>query len=133
MSIWRKHQIIHDSQEGFRVERSTSRQLQLLFATLEDARFTNQDIYLLYIDFHNAFESLGHTRLLAIIKKPWLSKRRSNTNRKYILTFQHDIYWRTLWKNKTNTNTKRHHTRRHTQTIPLLDFLRTITKIATKR
>ena len=63
-----EHQILHDSQEGFRAERSTSRQLQLLIATLEDARFTNQNIYILYIDFKNAFGSLDHARLLAIIK-----------------------------------------------------------------
>ena len=63
-----KHQILHDSQEGFRAERSTSRQLQLLIATLEDARFTKQDIYILYIDFKNAFGSLDHARLLAVIK-----------------------------------------------------------------
>jgi hypothetical protein len=63
-----KHQILHDSQEGFRAERSTSRQLQLLIAALEDARFTNQDIYLLYIEFKNAFGSLDHARLLAITK-----------------------------------------------------------------
>jgi hypothetical protein len=47
---------------------STSRQLQLLIAALEDARFTNQNIYLLYIDFKNAFGSLDHVRLLAIMK-----------------------------------------------------------------
>ena len=63
-----KHQILHDSQEGFRAERSTSRQLQLLIATLKDARFTKQDIYILYIDFKNAFGSLDHARLLAVIK-----------------------------------------------------------------
>ena len=63
-----RHQILHDSQEGFRAERSTSRQLQLLIAALEDARLTNQDIYLLYIDFKNAFGSLDHARLLAIMK-----------------------------------------------------------------
>ena len=63
-----KYQILHDSQEGFRAERSTSRQLQLLIATLEDARFTNQDIYILYIDFKNAFGFLDHARLLAVIK-----------------------------------------------------------------
>ena len=63
-----KHQILHDSQEGFRVERNTSRQLQLLIAALEDVRFTNQNIYLLYIDFKNAFGSLDHTRLLAVMK-----------------------------------------------------------------
>ena len=58
-----QHQILHDSQEGFRAERSTSRQLQLIIATLEDAKFTNQDIYLLYMDFKNAFGSLDHARL----------------------------------------------------------------------
>ena len=42
----KKHQILHDSQEGFILERSTSRQLQLIIATLEDARFTKQDIYI---------------------------------------------------------------------------------------
>ena len=36
---------------------------------MEDVRFTKQDIYVLYIDFKNAFGSLDHTRLLlAIIK-----------------------------------------------------------------
>ena len=63
-----KHQILHYSQEGFRAERSTSRQLQLLIAALEDVRFTNQNIYLLYIDFKNAFGFLYHARLLAIMK-----------------------------------------------------------------
>ena len=63
-----KHQILHDSQEEFRAKRSTFRQLQLLIAALEDARFTNQDIYLLYIDLKNACGSLDHARLLAITK-----------------------------------------------------------------
>ena len=63
-----RHQILHDSQKGFRVERCISKQLQLLIATLEDAQFTNQDIYLLYIDFKNAFGSIDHARLLAIMK-----------------------------------------------------------------
>ena len=63
-----KYQILHDSQEGFRADRNTSRQLQLLIAALENARFTNQNIYLLYIDFKNAFGSLDHARLLAIMK-----------------------------------------------------------------
>ena len=63
-----RHQILHDSQEGFRAERGTSRQLQVLIAALEDARFTNQDIYILYIDFKNAFGSIDHARLLAIMK-----------------------------------------------------------------
>ena len=63
-----RHQILHDSQEGFRAERCTSRQLQTLISALEDARFTNQNIYLLYIDFKNAFGSIDHARLLTIMK-----------------------------------------------------------------
>ena len=64
----KRHQILHNSQEGFRAERCTSRQLQLLIVALEDAQFTNQDIYILYIDFKNAFGSIDHTCLLAIMK-----------------------------------------------------------------
>ena len=62
-----RHQILHNSQEGFRAERCTSRHLQLLIAALEDVQFTNQDIYL-DIDFKNAFGSIDHARLLAIVK-----------------------------------------------------------------
>jgi hypothetical protein len=36
-----RYQILHDSQEGFRAERSTSRQIQILIAALEDVRLTN--------------------------------------------------------------------------------------------
>ena len=63
-----KHKILHDSKEGFRVERCTSKQLQTLISALEDVRFTNQDIYILYIDLKNAFGSIDHARLLAIMK-----------------------------------------------------------------
>ena len=41
--------------------------IQTLIAALEDAKFTNQDIYILYIDFKNAFGSIDHPRLLAIM------------------------------------------------------------------
>jgi hypothetical protein len=49
------------------VERCTSRQIQLLIGALEDAKFTNKNIYLLYIDFKNAFGSTDHARLLAVM------------------------------------------------------------------
>jgi hypothetical protein len=62
-----KHQILQNSQEGFRQERCTSRQLQTLIAALEDSKLTQQDIYLFYIDFKNAFGSIDHARLLAIM------------------------------------------------------------------
>ena len=59
-SFGEKYQILHNSQEGFRQECCTSQQIQTTLAALEDARFTNQDIYLLYIDFTNAFGSIDH-------------------------------------------------------------------------
>jgi hypothetical protein len=62
-----KYQILQNSQEGFRQERCTSRQLQTLIVALEDSKLTQQDIYLLYIDFKNAFGSIDHARLLAIM------------------------------------------------------------------
>jgi hypothetical protein len=43
------------------------RQLQTLIAALEDSRLSQQDIYLLYIDFKNAFGSIDHAKLLAIM------------------------------------------------------------------
>ena len=66
-SFGEKYQILYNSQEGFCQERCTSSQIQTLIAALEDARFTNQDIYLLFIDFTNAFGSIDHARLLAIM------------------------------------------------------------------
>jgi hypothetical protein len=62
------YQILNESQEGFREERCTTRQIQLIIATLEDAKYTKQDIYILYIDFRNAFGSIDHARLLTIME-----------------------------------------------------------------
>jgi hypothetical protein len=62
-----RNRILHFSQEGFRPQRNTSRQIQTLIAALEDAQLTNKDIYLTYIDFKNAFGSIDHARLLAIM------------------------------------------------------------------
>ena len=39
----------------------------MLTATLEDSKFSSQDIYLLYTDFTNAFGSIGHARLVAVM------------------------------------------------------------------
>jgi hypothetical protein len=41
-----KYQILQSSQEGFRQERSTTRQILTLIAVLEDAKFTNHEIYI---------------------------------------------------------------------------------------
>ena len=61
------HHILHERQEGFRAEWNTARQIQTIIAALEDAKFTNQDICIMYIDFKNAFGSIDHARLLAIM------------------------------------------------------------------
>lgn len=55
-------------QRRIRVERCTSQQLPSLISALEDARFTNQDIYILYINFKNTFGFIDHARLLAIME-----------------------------------------------------------------
>jgi hypothetical protein len=40
----------------------------MIIAALEDARLTTKDIYLVYIDFRNAFGSIDHAHLLALMK-----------------------------------------------------------------
>jgi hypothetical protein len=62
------HQILQSSQEGFEQERSTKRQIQTIIAALEDFEFTNQDTYILYFDFKNAFGSIDHAKLLALME-----------------------------------------------------------------
>ena len=64
-SFGEKHEILHFSQQGFTPQRNTTRQIQRIIATLEDAKLTNNDIYLAYIDFENTFGSMDHARLLA--------------------------------------------------------------------
>ena len=59
--------ILYDSQEGFRAECCTFQQLQLITRALEDEKFSTQDIYLLYVDFKNAFGSIDHAKLLTIM------------------------------------------------------------------
>ena len=67
-SYGEQHRLLHFSHEGFRLQRNTSRQIQMIIATLEDVRFTNKDIYLTYIDFRNAYSSIDHARLLALME-----------------------------------------------------------------
>ena len=68
MNYGEQHRLLHFSQEGFRPQRNTSRQIQTIIAALEDAKLTTQDIYLTYIDFNNAFGSIDHARLLALME-----------------------------------------------------------------
>lgn len=59
--------ILSSQQEGFRQNRNTHRQLQMLQHVFSDAKICEQDLYLLYIDFSSAFNTIDHDKLLCIM------------------------------------------------------------------
>ena len=62
------HSILSPSQEGFRHGHNTARQMQRLVNMIEDAARTHQDLYVLYVDFTNAFNTISHRKLFMIMK-----------------------------------------------------------------
>jgi hypothetical protein len=58
-----EHNILQDSQQGFRRVRNTRKQINRLLTVIEDARLEHNELHVMYIDFKNAFGSLDHTRL----------------------------------------------------------------------
>ncbi len=61
--------MLNDAQEGFRKQRSTSRQLQTLVQTLKDAKVSKKDIVMLKTDLSSAFNSVDHPRLFEIMRR----------------------------------------------------------------
>ena len=61
------HNILSNSQEGFRRYRDTMRQLHTLVNVLSDAKLSEQDLYMLYIDSSSAFNTIDHDNLLQIM------------------------------------------------------------------
>ena len=61
--------ILSYSQEGFRSKRNTVRQLQLVQNIITDAKLTHQDLYVMYVDFSQAFNTIDHDKLLIIMKQ----------------------------------------------------------------
>jgi hypothetical protein len=59
-----KHSVLSSTQKGFRKYASTMSQVQTLIMALEDARDTAQDVYMLQVDFSNAFNMIDHDKLL---------------------------------------------------------------------
>ena len=57
------HDILTDSQEGFRSGKGTMRQLQTVVNMLSDAKLLKKDIYALYVDFSSAFNTIYHDKL----------------------------------------------------------------------
>lgn len=87
------------------------RQLQTLNLALEDATFTNQNIYILYIDFTNAFGSIDHARLLAIMEDiDYPQDAKALGSGKHLLTIYHHNRWGILVETQLIPNTRRNYT-----------------------
>jgi hypothetical protein len=61
------YQILSPNQKGFRQASTTMQQAQTIIMALEDARATNQNIYMLAVDFSSAFNMLDQDKLLQIM------------------------------------------------------------------
>lgn len=59
--------ILSTSQEGFRHGKGTMRQLHNLMSMLSDAKISEQNLYMLYVDFSLAFNSKIHDKLLQVM------------------------------------------------------------------
>ena len=60
--------ILSSSQEGFRRGKGTARQLLMMQNVLSDAQLFGEDIYLMYVDFSSAFNTIDHDKLLLIMR-----------------------------------------------------------------
>ena len=61
------HDILSSSQEGFCRNKGTARQLLMMQNVLSDAKIFGNDIYLMYVDFSSAFNTIDHDKLLIIM------------------------------------------------------------------
>jgi len=59
--------ILSNAQEGFRKQKNTIWQLQNVMNIMSDAKISQQDLYLLYVDFSSAFNIIDHDKLLCIM------------------------------------------------------------------
>lgn len=60
-------QTFNHSDEGFHTKSSTTHQLQIVIATLKDAKISQEYILLLKLNLKNAFGSIDRSRLFANI------------------------------------------------------------------
>jgi len=61
------HNILTQTQAGFRTKRTTSDQVELLQSVLEDAMMTRQDIFLTMMDATEAFDTVDHDKMLQVL------------------------------------------------------------------
>ena len=61
------HNILTQTQAGFRNKRTTADQLELMQLVLEDAMLTRQDVFLTMLDATEAFDTVDHDKLLQVL------------------------------------------------------------------
>ena len=59
-NIAERHNLLHDSQEGFRRYHSCGRQAQSLFWAYQEAKRRKESLVVTFLDFANAFNSVDH-------------------------------------------------------------------------
>ncbi len=59
--------LLSTRQAGFRKQKDTIHQLQIIIMALEDAKLFKQDMYALMVDFTSAFNTTDHERMLWIM------------------------------------------------------------------
>ena len=59
--------VLSNALEGFRKQKNKIRQLQNVMIIMSDAKVSQQDLYLLYVDFSSAFNTIDHNKLLCIM------------------------------------------------------------------
>ena len=65
--LYKHFNILSSAQEGFRKQKNTTRQLQNVMNIMSDAKISQQDLYLLYVDFSSGFNTIDHDKLLCIM------------------------------------------------------------------
>ena len=58
---------LHDCQDGFRKHRNTMRALQSSLNVFEDAKLHKENVFALYTDYRNAFNTIDQDKLLQIL------------------------------------------------------------------
>jgi len=114
--------ILSSAQEGFRKPKNTIRQLQNVMNTMSDTTVTQQDLYLLYVDFSSAFNIIDDNQVLCIMHDLGFPEDAIEVIAELYTDACHDQDQALLCSNRTNQHRERHNTGRHLVPAPLLDL-----------
>jgi len=113
--------ILSSAQEGFRKQKNTIRQLQNVMNIMPNAKISKKDLYLLYVDFSSAFNTIDHDKLLCIMHDlPFPEDAIEVIAELYTDAITKDQAL--LCRNRTNQDGERHNTRRYLVPAPLLNL-----------